>query len=865
MFRLGEEEVVVEASLHLKLRDGVAHDPSIELELVGEQLELRSIKLDGKDLEQGRYRLEPGKLLLSQPPAEFRLDTVVAIRPQDNTSLEGLYRSNGMFCTQCEAEGFRKITYFLDRPDVMARYTTSIQGDASRYPVMLSNGNLIRRETQADGSVIATWEDPFPKPSYLFALVAGDLKAHRGTFRTRSGREVILEIWVEPHDLERCDHALRSLQRAMEWDERRFGLEYDLDIYMVVAVSHFNMGAMENKGLNVFNSKYVLASPATATDEDYDGIESVIAHEYFHNWTGNRVTCRDWFQLTLKEGLTVFRDQWFSSDMGSPAVNRIEDVKNLRAVQFAEDRGPMAHPIRPEAYIEMNNFYTSTVYEKGAEVVGMYKTLLGEDGFLAGMKLYFERHDGQAVTCDDFRAAMADANQVDLSQFEHWYMQAGTPRVIVTAAHDPRAATFSLTFEQSAPIALQETYLPRHIPIRASLLGADGRELALRCERVTAEGSTAVESKAKDTELVLECRDAKETFVFHGVAERPVSSLLRGFSAPIELIVDLSADELAFLLANDSDPFARWEAGQRLALNVLRARVDGVDSEVARATEARFLSAWRSVLAAEGIDPAMKALLIDLPDERVIAAEYERVNAAAIHQARVALLERLIEIGESDLLAIHHARASVTYSMDRDEAAQRKLANQALRLLTYGGHRSAVSLAFAKFERADNMTDLQVALGCLAERVTPERETSLATFYTRWRHDALVMDKWFAVQAMSAAPDTLDRVFALQSHPDYSLTVPNRVRALLGTFAMRNPVHFHAPSGKGYEFVGEQIIALDAINPSVAARMVSAFNQLERFEPSLAQMQRAQLERIIAAPTCSRDVREIAGRALRQT
>ncbi|HEB90305.1 MAG TPA: aminopeptidase N, partial [Deltaproteobacteria bacterium] len=642
-FDLNEEQTRVEARLAIHRRSDAA-DPDAPLVLAGEELELLEIGIDGRPLDGSGYRLEEDRLVIPAPPARFELRTVVAIHPETNTRLSGLYKSSGNFCTQCEAMGFRRITYFLDRPDVMACYSVSIEADRERYPVLLSNGNRIEEIELEGGRHRVTWRDPFPKPSYLFALVAGDLRCHRGSFTTQSGRDVALEIWVEPQNIDRCDHALRSLQRAMRWDEERFGREYDLDVYMIVAVGDFNMGAMENKGLNIFNSKYVLALPETATDDDYEGIESVIAHEYFHNWTGNRVTCRDWFQLTLKEGLTVYRDQRFSEDMISQPVCRIQGIKQLRARQFPEDEGPMAHPIRPESYISMDNFYTATVYEKGAEVVRMYATLLGEDGFRKGMDLYFDRHDGQAVTCDDFRHAMADANGRDLSQFERWYSQAGTPRLTASGEYDAAARRYVLTLSQDYPETAFEIVgardrKPLHIPVAVGLLGPDGTALPLRLE---GEAGTTLRA----TTRILELRESQQRFVFEDVEREPVPSILRGFSAPVRLEMDQSREALAFLMAHDEDPINRWDAGQRLALDWLVEATKIAGEGGVPEPDPAFASAWGRLLVDENLDGSLRALALTLPAERVVAQALPVIDPDAIHAARECLRRALATIHE---------------------------------------------------------------------------------------------------------------------------------------------------------------------------------------------------------------------------
>ncbi|MDJ0867448.1 MAG: aminopeptidase N [Myxococcota bacterium] len=855
---LGETGTRVRARLALRRNEMLAGDPP-PLVLDGEGLETHRVAVDGRELGAGEFHVGEERLSIASVPARFELETEVTIHPERNTALLGLYRSGSMFCTQCEAMGFRRITWFLDRPDVMARYTTTIEADRASCPVLLSNGNRVEARELDGGRHRVRWEDPFPKPSYLFALVAGDLRCHAGSFTTASGRPVQLEIWVEPQNVDACEHALRSLQKAMRWDEQTFGLEYDLDLYMIVAVNDFNFGAMENKGLNVFNSKYVLARPETATDDDYEAVEGVIAHEYFHNWTGNRVTCRDWFQLTLKEGLTVFRDQEFSAWATSAAVKRIADVRNLRAVQFDEDAGPMAHPIRPESYISMDNFYTATVYEKGAEVIRLYHTLLGSDGFRRGMDRYFERHDGQAVTCDDFRAAMADANGADLGQLGRWYEQAGTPRVEFAGTWDAASRRYTLTLSQSIPATPYSDPdapppPPLHLPVAVGLLGGDGRELPLRL---------AGEPTAGASTRVLALREREQQFVFEDVPERPVASLLRGFSAPVRVAPARPREELAFLLAHDPDPFSRWDAGQSLASDVLLALARDAAADRPLRGDEGLAEALRAVLRDDSLDGSFRALLLALPAERVLAQAMDPVDPGALHAARHFAVRDLAERLRADLEATYRAcDPRAPYELSPAAIDRRRLKNTALRYLGALERPESAALAAAQLAAADNMTDAQAALSVLAELEAPEREQALAAFYERWRADPLVLDKWFATQALSRRPDTLERVRALTGHADFSLTNPNRVRALLGSFCMGNPVRFHAPDGAGYVFLVDQVLALDPLNPKVAARLVGALNGWRRYEPARRAAMQRELERIAASPKLSKDVFEIVTRAL---
>ena len=857
-FELHEDRAIVKARLDVH-RDASLRGDVPPLVLDGESLELRRVAIDGEELAKSRYQRSDESLTIDAPPARFVLETEVEIHPEKNHALSGLYRSGGLFCTQCEAHGFRRITYFLDRPDVMATYTTHIEADRGRYPVLLSNGNREETALLPGGRQRVSWRDPFKKPCYLFALVAGDLRCHEGSFTTASGREVRLEIWVEPQNEGRTAHALRSLQRAMRWDEERFGREYDLDVYMIVAVHDFNMGAMENKGLNVFNAKYVLADPATATDDEYEAIEAVIAHEYFHNWTGNRVTCRDWFQLTLKEGLTVFRDQIFSADMTSAPVKRIQDVRRLRASQFPEDAGPMAHPIRPESYVSMDNFYTPTVYEKGAEVVRLYQTLLGVDGFRRGMDLYFQRHDGQAVTCDDFRAAMADANGADLSRMERWYAQAGTPQLRAEGRYDADARRYALTLSQSYPGAAPgDPRLPVPIPVRTSLLARDGRALPLALTGEPGAPGDAPQERL----LVLD--DASARFVFEDVAEPPVPSLLRGFSAPVKLMLRREREELAFLMARDGDPFTRWDAGQELAMAILLELTAEAGAGRPLRLDPLLVSAFGGVLSDAALDGSMKALALALPGETLIAQELAEVDPAAIHAARRFALRALAEAHRAAFAAVFekcHTRAP--YSIERKEIDRRRLGNTALRYLAMLEDAGWTARIERVFQQADNMTDREAAFGLLLDTPGPERDRALASFHAAWRHDPLVLDKWFTVQALSRLPDTPERVRALYRHPDFSIANPNRVRALVGAFASGNPLHFHAPDGAGYRFLTDVTLELDPRNPQLAARMASQLAQWRRYEPRRRALMQQQLERIASAPKLSKDVRENVERMLK--
>ena len=817
------------------------------LELDGYDLELLSLKVDGQSLDAGGYQLHREGLSIDNLPEGFELEIITRINPEANSALEGLYRSGGNYCTQCEAEGFRRITYYQDRPDVMAPFDVRIVADKKTNPVLLSNGNPTGTGELEGGLHWSEWSDPFAKPCYLFALVAGDLACVQECYQTASGRDVTLRIYTEAHHIDHCGHAMASLKRAMAWDERRFALEYDLDLFMIVAVDDFNMGAMENKGLNIFNSRLVFASPETATDDDYIAIEAVIGHEYFHNWTGNRVTCRDWFQLSLKEGLTVFRDQEFTADCHSRAVKRIEDVRLLRSHQFAEDASPMAHPIRPASYMEINNFYTVTVYEKGAEVVRLYQRLLGVDGFRRGMDLYFKRHDGQAVTTEDFLAAMADANNTDLSQMQRWYEQAGSPRLKVSMDYDAERQRCTLHVSQSCPATPEAVEKkPFLIPLTLGLLLSDGRPLPLQLQG---------ESQSQGEERTLLITAQRQTFTFIHVAERPLPSLLRGFSAPVELDYPYSAEENAFLMAHDSDAFNRWAAAQRLAMQTLLAMLAGQKPEAAVAT------AFGQLLKDAGVDAALKAEALTLPSESDIAEATAPADPGLIHAVREQLRLFIASALRDDLEAIYHQLSAVS-GLDDQAMQQRQLKNVCLGYLMAYKSGAAIELAWHQFNAAENMTDQYAALSLLAHCDCAQRLQVLALFEQQWREDANVMDKWFAVQASSSLPETLAAVEGLMRHPKFDLRNPNKVRAVIGSFAMRNPVIFHALDGSGYRFVADQVLALDRLNPQIASRMVRALMNWKRLEPKRSDLMRGQLQRIADADGISADVYEIVSKSL---
>ena len=845
---------LVRATLTLRPNgNGTAPAP---LMLDGDALELRALKLDGAALPPEQFVATADRLTIAQPPHRpFRLEIETVVDPSANTQLMGLYRSGSIYCTQCEAEGFRRITYFPDRPDVMAVYTTRIEAEKADAPVLLANGNLIASgDVPGTSRHFAVWHDPFPKPSYLFALVGGKLACVEDRFRTMSGREVTLRIYVEDGKEARCAYAMDSLKRAMRWDETAFGREYDLDIFMIVAVSDFNMGAMENKGLNVFNDKYVLASPETATDGDFDRIEAIIAHEYFHNWTGNRITCRDWFQLCLKEGLTVFRDQEFSADARSRAVERISDVRGLRAHQFIEDAGPLAHPVRPRLYHEINNFYTATVYEKGAEVVRMLKTLLGPETFRQGMDLYFTRHDGEAATIEQFVQCFADVSRADLAQFMLWYSQAGTPELVATGSYDADAKTYRLDVAQTVPPTPgQPTKEAMVIPLAIGLVGRDGRDLPLKLR----DGRTIERG-------VLTLTEPAKTFVFGDIGEPPVPSLNRGFSAPIKLIADLSADDLRFLAAHDADAFNRWQALQTLATRLLLDNVASLRAAKPARQDGGLLHALGAILDDGTLEPAFIALALTLPGESDLAREIGRdVDPDAIFAARSGL--RAV-VGEhlAGSLFDHYRRLSESrpYSPDAASAGRRALRNICLDLLVATRRPDAVSLAARQYQAADNMTDRMAALSTLSLCDVPERAATLDDFYARYADDPLIVDKWFTLQATIPEPATLDRVKALTGHRAFSFANPNRVRALIHAFALANQREFNRADGAGYDFVVDTVLALDRKNPQLAAKLLAALKSWRVLEPGRRAMAEKALQQVAAAPSRSPDVADIVQRAL---
>ncbi|WP_446009731.1 aminopeptidase N [Candidatus Electrothrix sp.] len=846
-------------------RNAYGQENNSALELTGESLELVSVQIDMLPLTKDEYSYDGNTLRIPEVPDQFTLGIETLINPQENTALEGLYLSSGNYCTQCEAEGFRRITCYPDRPDVLAVFTTIIIGPKDSCPVLLANGNRTAQGELLDGRHFATWHDPFPKPSYLFALVAGDLTCIQDRFTTMSGCEISLQIYVEHRNKEKCDHAMESLKHAMRWDEQVFGREYDLDTYMIVAVDDFNMGAMENKGLNIFNSKYVLAQPETATDTDYEGIEGVIGHEYFHNWSGNRVTCRDWFQLSLKEGLTVFRDQEFSADMGSRAVKRIHDADIIRSLQFREDSGPMAHPVRPASYVEINNFYTLTVYHKGAEVVRMLHTLLGAEGFRKGMDLYFERHDGQAVTCDDFIQALQDAqqeeNHLDFEQFKLWYSQAGTPVVTISQDYDPATQEYTLTAQQTCPDTPDQKSAdkkPFLLPLCIGLLDSKGRDMELYLH-------DAGKNNKNNGTLIL--HQDKQQFRFTGVKEQPVPSLNRNFSAPIKVVADLGEEELAFLMAHDSDPFNRWDAGQQLGLRYLLAGIDDWQHGKELTVPAIFHQAFERLLCDKETDPAFLASALTLPSDTWISQQLSVIEPEAVHVTRQAFRLQLSQ-QHRDVLYENYYRLETEkpYQYSAEEAARRALRNCHLAYLLAPEAEETLSeellnIGKKQYQESDNMTDALAALGAVVNADQAAGDELLADFYDRWQDDPLVVDKWLVLQATCTLPGTLQRVLELMQHPAFSMKNPNKVRSLIGAFC-GNQHQFHAKDGSGYTFLVDCITELDPINHQVAARMVSPLTRWKQYDEHRRDLMKTALEEIAALPGLSRDTGEIVDKSL---
>ncbi|MDH4019920.1 MAG: aminopeptidase N [Xanthomonadales bacterium] len=851
-FDISSDTTTVSAEMELQLKD--ASKVSQDIVLNGDDLQLVSMSLNGRALNNDDYAIEGETLTIFDAPPKSVIKTEVRIHPASNSALEGLYLSGSFLLTQCEAQGFRKITWFPDRPDVMTRYRVTLEAEKSKFPVLLSNGNEVSSGELPGGRHWVRWEDPFPKPTYLFALVAGDLALVEDHFTTRSGRDVVLRIYVEAENLDRCEHAMESLINAMRWDEERFNLEYDLDIYHIVATNDFNMGAMENKSLNIFNSKYVLARPDTATDADYQGIEGVIGHEYFHNWTGNRVTCRDWFELTLKEGLTVFRDEEFSADLQSRAVKRIRVIRDLRNRQFPEDDGPMSHPIRPDQYVEINNFYTATVYQKGATIIRMYHTLLGESGFQKGMKLYFERHDGQAVTCDDFLAAMADANGVNLDRFGRWYSQSGTPHVHVTDHYDAETQKYTLTLKQHTPATHdQKDKQPLVIPFALGLLSDNGDEIPLQLE---------TEAGASEGTRLLVLENEQQEYSFINVPESPVPSLFRDYSAPVKVFYDYSLEQLATLIAYDSDAFVRWDAAQRMAESAILEQCRRYSRGLEMQLEPSLLKAFQGILSDASADPALLAEAMTLPDEDYLAEQMEVVDVDGIHAARKFIKKELAN-GLQPLFLERYDELNdgKPYQKSPAEMARRSLKSTCLFYLleTDAGE----SLTAAQLKSSDNMTDTLAAIKGLVMMDYPLAEKALSDFESKWKSDALVMDKWFIMQAIKPGADTVNKVRKLMQHPAFSIQNPNKVRSLIGVFSMLNPTGFHAIDGSGYSFHADRVIELDGLNPQMAARMASAFNRWKRYDEDRKAMMKEQLQRIAAVENLSGDVSEIINNALR--
>ncbi len=828
-FRLDGMHTQVVSRLHV-VRNG-DHDRALALD--GDGLTPIAVRVDGAAVE---WRMEDDRLIVPLSGSDHVVETEVEIAPELNTQLMGLYASGGLLCTQCEAEGFRRITFFPDRPDVLSRYVVRMEADKARYPVLLANGDPVASGDSGDGRHWAEWRDPFPKPCYLFALVAGDLVANRDSFTTMSGRKVDLGIWVRAADLAKTDHAMTALKLSMAWDETVYGREYDLDVFNIVAVADFNFGAMENKGLNIFNSRYILADPDTATDADYDAVAGVVAHEYFHNWSGNRVTCRDWFQLSLKEGFTVFRDQQFSADQGSSAVKRIEDVRTLRAAQFPEDSGPLAHPIRPESYMEISNFYTATIYNKGAEVIRMMHAILGPERFRTATDLYFARHDGEAATCEDFVAAMEAGGDTDLTQFRLWYSQAGTPRVVARLDHE--GTTARLTLEQSVPATPgQPDKQPMLLPLRTRLFCADtARPLC-------------------DEQLIL-LAEPRQEIIFDDIATRPVLSINRSFSTPVVVETGRSVTDLAFLSAHDDDPFARYEAMQQLMLDTLVAAVIAGGAD-----HGAVIEAVRNTLGDPALDRAFVAEAVLLPSEAFVGEQMPVVEPEAIHRAREALRTDLGKALEAEWRAAHAGAQANRFEYSPAAKGARRMKTVALGYIAASGASDAAELAHAQFVAADNMTDRQGALTTLVNGVSAQRDDALEAFYARYRDNALVLDKWFTTQALSTRDDALDAVLALEKHPDFTLANPNRVRALAGAFTA-NQRAFHAADGRGYAFLVDIIVALDPINPQTAAKLVPPLGRWRRFDDGRAALMRAALGRIVETPGLSKDVFEQASKSL---
>ncbi|MFI4937605.1 MAG: aminopeptidase N [Candidatus Berkiellales bacterium] len=849
-FELGEDKTLVKAALSLcrQMTQGKHQRPLV---LKGDGLKLLSLILNDKPLSPQQYQISSTELIIPEVPDIFTLEIVTEIYPQKNTALSGLYRSGKLFCTQCEAEGFRHITYYLDRPDVMAPFTTTIVADKKLYPVLLSNGNKIDHGEMNNGRHFVKWHDPFKKPSYLFALVAGPLSLVSDTFTTHSGKKVACELYVEPENIDKCDYAMQSLKHAMAWDEKKYGREYDLDVYMIVAVNDFNMGAMENKGLNIFNSKYILASEKTATDQDFQAVESVIGHEYFHNWTGNRITCRDWFQLSLKEGLTVFREQQFSEEMGSAAVKRINDVRAIRTRQFAEDAGPMAHPVRPESYIEINNFYTMTVYYKGAEVIRMLHTLLGEKSFRKGMDLYFERHDGEAVTIENFVASFADANDIDLLQFHRWYNQSGTPQVIARGEYDPTQQRYTLTLKQHCdPTPDQKEKKPFLIPINIGLYDDKGKEIALN--------STAVKNTNGSHYVLL--KDTEQTITFDQVPSKPIPSLLGNFSAPVKLSYPYTPAELVLLMTHDQDLFNRWDAAQQIGTLAILSLMKSYRAKQPLEVSSDLIEAYRQLLTQKSADPHLLSQLLVIPSFNYVAETLPKIDCEALTMARKKCVTTLTEkLSDAFADVYHHASTKDDGSFSGNSIGQRALKNVCL---TYLVRKGDLALAEKQYQTARNMTDLIGALSAVGLSTSPLREKLFADFYQKWQRDPLVVNKWLALQAASELPQTLDNIKALIKHPAFDLGNPNKVYALINTFGASNPEQFHDRAGHGYQFLADRVLELNQRNPQVAARILEPLTHWKRFEDHQSKLIKGALTKIHDAGNLSEDVYELVTKSL---
>ena len=860
-FELDDESTLVSSKLSFRRNPDVKGWNSPALVLDGQELELLAVTLDGEPLSDADYALSTESLTIAKVPDQFVLEIQVRIKPIENTALEGLYISDGMHCTQCEAQGFRRITYYLDRPDVMSQFTTEIIANQSSNPVLLSNGNLLESEELTGGHHSVKWLDPHMKPAYLFALVAGKLEFIEDHFVTCSGRDVTLRIFVEAKDLDKCDHAVESLKSSMKWDEEVYGREYDLDIFMIVAVDAFNMGAMENKGLNIFNSSCVLAKPETTTDLTYQRIEAIVAHEYFHNWSGNRVTCRDWFQLSLKEGLTVYRDSQFSADMGSKTVKRIEDVALLRTVQFAEDAGPMAHPVRPDAFMEISNFYTVTIYEKGAELIRMMHHLVGEAGFRRGTDLYFDRHDGQAVTTEDFVKALEDANQIDLTQFSRWYAQSGTPVLKIADQYDAQNQQYRLTVEQSCPATPGQPHKePFHIPLLIGLLDADGNDLPLLLQNDSARINGA-------TSLTLEVTSAKQQFVFDKVPNKPTPSLLRGFSAPVKLEFDYSSADLEFLAQHDSDGFNRWDALQKRIVALILGFAEKLRQGEELKLPAQLVLIYSSVLADSESEPELAAKMLLIPTEAYLWELVDEVDVESIHRAREFVKQQLALALIEPLLAVYRAQSSdEIYQATSQQMARRSLKNIALQYLVWSGEQSWLQMAMEQASSGSNMTDVSAALGALVNSMAPQAEQlsskALEQFYLNWKHEPLVVNQWLALQAGCPRAGALQRVEKLLEHDAFDIRNPNKVRSVIGVFCAQNRVHFHHENGAGYRFLEQQVIGLDGINPQIASRLLTPLTQWGKHNQSRQTLMKKSLSKILEKGNLSKDVYEVASKSL---